>query len=203
MSSFKLNVAAIVTLLIALAVVITFIAVRPGKNHTPVSKPTDQTLQSSIEDVQQDLLVEEIEQTQQTANGVKAGHTPPKVEGQIQLADLKQQSSAFTKKSHPQAEKLYRMAISLKETGNSSYASNRTIIACCRQLIEEYPNSQRAEKAKKLLQQVPEQFRKRYDEEMSFLRPREPKVRKSKRLRRRMPDLPREQHDITIEETAD
>ena len=90
--------------------------------------------------------------------------------------------------SNPEAEKLYQKALSQKESSEREppSISNRIILDCCRKILKEYPDSVQAEKAEELLQEVPEQYREHYDREMSFLHlsKREPKVKKTRTLRR-------------------
>ncbi len=99
------------------------------------------------------------------------------------------QPETFTEReSNPEAEKLYQKALSQKESSEREppSISYRVMIDCCRKILKEYPDSVQAEKAEKLLQEVPEQYREHYDREMSFLHlsKREPKVKKSRTLRR-------------------
>ncbi len=98
-----------------------------------------------------------------------------------------QSETVTERESNPEAEKLYQKALSQKESSEREppSISYRIILDCCRKILKEYPDSVQAEKAEELLQEVPEQYRERYDREMSFAYPSEPKVKKSRTLRRR------------------
>jgi len=101
----------------------------------------------------------------------------------------------------PSAEELYQTALLHKEPGDSVHRDFRLVVAYCRQILEEYPESPQAEKARELLQEVPERYQKQYDREMRFAYPRKPKVKKSRTLRRRTPMRYERQPYIIIEET--
>jgi len=94
-------------------------------------------------------------------------------------------------------DKLYQMALLQKEESTSSADPNMNyemMASCCQQILIEYPDSPQAEKAKELLQEMPEQYREQYLSE--------PKVEKSKRLRHRLPRRRHRPADITVEEPS-
>jgi hypothetical protein len=85
-------------------------------------------------------------------------------------------------------EKLYQKALLQKEKIANSANPNvnyEEMASYCQKILERYPDSPQAEKARELLQEVPEQYRRQY---FSV-----PKVEKSKRLRHRLP-RPRLRH---------
>jgi len=76
----------------------------------------------------------------------------------------------------------------------------RIITDCCRKILTDYPDSPEAEKATELLQEVPKRHQR-----LAAQTPSEPAVRKSRRLRRRLPrqdDMRRddERYVITVDE---
>lgn len=100
------------------------------------------------------------------------------------------------------AERLYEMALLQKETAESSPENYEMVLVSCWHIIRRYPDTPQAEKAKQLLQEVPEQYRKQYSEKLSFLYPSEPKVKKSRPLRRRVPKRYYIQPGINTEEIS-
>lgn len=48
----------------------------------------------------------------------------------------------------PSAEELYKTALLHKEPGDSPARNYRIVVDCCRQILEEYPDSPEAEKAR-------------------------------------------------------
>jgi hypothetical protein len=101
--------------------------------------------------------------------------------------------------ANPEAEKLYQMALSCKVPRDSQDASHRIMVECCRQILKEYPNSPQAPKARDLLQQynVPE-------EATGFPYASQPKVKKSRTLRRRQRSVTRyrRHYNISDEEVS-
>ncbi|MHC4155681.1 MAG: hypothetical protein ACYST6_12265 [Planctomycetota bacterium] len=118
--------------------------------------------------------------------------------------ELQKSELAEDEKESQEAERLYQMAALQKErAGPSAEGDYMMVVASCRQILERYPDSPQAEKARELLREVPEQLKKAYDREMSIVFPSKPKVKKSRALRRRR--IPRRYYErpgITIEEPA-
>ena len=56
----------------------------------------------------------------------------------------------------PSAAELYQTALLHKEPGDSAHRDFRLVVACCRQILQEHPDSPQAEKASELLQEVPD-----------------------------------------------
>lgn len=109
----------------------------------------------------------------------------PKEKQAIEPAESKQPETIEQAESNSNAEKLYQIALFYKEPGDSPDMSYKIVLDCCGLILDQYPNTPQAEKARELLQEVPEDYRKRYDEEMRFRLPSKPAVRKSRSLRRR------------------
>jgi len=111
----------------------------------------------------------------------------PTVQQAVELPKPIQKKTSEQAKPVPSAEKLYQRALaSVKEKANPTAGNYILAVDASRKILDHYPDSPEAGKAEELLQDVPEQYIKLYDREMSFLHPKEPKVKKSKRLRRKM-----------------
>ncbi|MHC4260702.1 MAG: hypothetical protein ACYSTF_09895 [Planctomycetota bacterium] len=61
------------------------------------------------------------------------------------------------------AERLFNVALQHRKMGRLQGIGLRTMVDCCRQIIERYPDSKYAFKAKRMLADIPERFRSRYD----------------------------------------
>jgi hypothetical protein len=61
------------------------------------------------------------------------------------------------------AERLFNVALQHRKMGRLQGIGLRTMVDCCRQIIERYPDSEYAFKAKRMLADIPERFRSRYD----------------------------------------
>lgn len=93
---------------------------------------------------------------------------------------------ARTNAQYPEAEELYRTALIHKEQVNSRDDRDYIMVVdSCQRILRQYPDSPQAEKAKELLQDVPEQYRRQYEKEMTSRYSSKPAVRKSRPLRRR------------------
>jgi len=103
----------------------------------------------------------------------------------VEPAEPKRPKTIEQAESNSKAEKLYQIALFYKEPGDSLDMSYKIVLDCCGLILEQYPDSPQAEKARELLQEVPEQYRKQYAEEMRPRLPSKPAVRKSRPLRRR------------------
>jgi hypothetical protein len=99
-------------------------------------------------------------------------------------------------------ESLYQTALFHKERDNPSDMDFRITADCCRKILTDYPDTPHAEKATELLKEVPEKYQSQSAAQASS----QPKVRKSRRLRHRLPrqDGMRrdgERHIATVDET--
>ncbi|MFC1738854.1 hypothetical protein ACFL1G_07400, partial [Planctomycetota bacterium] len=61
------------------------------------------------------------------------------------------------------AEQLYEYALSFRSMGRLPVVSYKQMVDICRQIIELYPDSEYAYKAKRMLGDIPEQYRKQYN----------------------------------------
>jgi hypothetical protein len=121
----------------------------------------------------------------------------------VQVVQPEEKKTQIVKqeKSSPEAEKLYKMATLQKERPIPSQGTDyRMMIACCQRILQEYPQSPQAESAKELMQEIPQEYKMAYNEEMSQFSPSEPKVKKSRPLRRRIRINRRRGIDLTGEE---
>lgn len=72
----------------------------------------------------------------------------------------KQRPAVITQEELKHAEKLYRLALLYKRSGSLPSLSYRKTIDCCTKIIQRYPSSPQAEKARKLLAGMPQQYSK-------------------------------------------
>ncbi|MHC4155769.1 MAG: hypothetical protein ACYST6_12715 [Planctomycetota bacterium] len=133
----------------------------------------------------------------QTLEEGKGDVEPQRVTPPPQVKDPLDSSGATlsqpTRRQEPNAVAgtLYQIALTALSEKNKPGASPdrnyRIIAASCREIQRRYPDSQEAEKAKELLQEVPQQYVSEYDRRVMLAYPRQPKVKKSRALRRRIP----------------
>jgi cytoskeletal protein RodZ len=82
------------------------------------------------------------------------------------------------------AEELYQRALFYKESDDSPARNYRIVVDCCRQILNDYPSSPQAEKARELLQESRQRYEGWLESQMSNTGRSEPKVKKSRPLRR-------------------
>ena len=87
----------------------------------------------------------------------------------------------------PRAEELYRKALLHKEPGASAAKNYRMVMDCCRRILEQYPDSPRAEPARTLLREAQDNYEGLYENQIGLVDRPGPKVKKSRSLHRRMP----------------
>ena len=88
-----------------------------------------------------------------------------------EAAKLAQQPQELTFEDKVQAEKLFEMALFERKKARLPAMSYKRMVQYCRQIIKSFPNSAEAAKARRMLAEVPEHKRKRYnitDEELGL-----------------------------------
>ena len=85
---------------------------------------------------------------------------PPKAE--LAVKAVKPQPEEMTLEDQVQAERLFEMALMQRKVGRLPGMGYKQMVDYCRQIIEKYPDSVYAFKAKRMLSDIPETYRKRY-----------------------------------------
>lgn len=76
--------------------------------------------------------------------------------------DLEIQYQELSLEDEVQADKLFEMALFHRKSGRLPVMGYKQMVDYCRQIIEKYPDSVYAFKAKRMLSDIPETYRKRY-----------------------------------------
>jgi len=74
----------------------------------------------------------------------------------------KQQFKELSEEDKVRAEQLFEMALTQRKMGRLPGMGYKKMVDYCRQIIEEYPDSIFAFKARRMLADIPERFRKQY-----------------------------------------
>lgn len=85
--------------------------------------------------------------------------------------------------SNDQANKLLTTASALLNDDKQTSEGYLIAMDCCLKLIDKYPDSTEAEKAKILINQIPQKWQRWYNKEIKQARPKSTKVKKTKSLR--------------------
>jgi hypothetical protein len=125
---------------------------RPSKPQPPETQKTEQN------DFIKPKLRSKIKQ-----NEIK----PPAAAAQAPQQNLFDQMEQI----NPHAESLYQMALAESKIAKKPMMTYKRMVDYCRQIIELYPQSPQAPKAKVLLRQMPQRYKEQYkitDEEMGL-----------------------------------
>lgn len=99
------------------------------------------------------------EQTEpETVNGAVPGR-PTEAAG----PQPKPQFKELSIEDEVQAQKLFEMAMFHRKSGRLPVMSYKKMVGYCREIIERWPDSEYAFKAKRMLADIPERYRKMYD----------------------------------------
>ncbi len=97
---------------------------------------------------------------------LRADIEPPKPVETEQVKKVAQAKVAepeeITIENQVQAERLFEMAITERKIARLPGTSYKNMVDYCREIIEKYPNSPQAPKAKRMLGEVPQRYWKRY-----------------------------------------
>ena len=83
----------------------------------------------------------------------------------------RQQQGKVSAEDELQAQRLFEMALFHRKAGRLPVMSFKKMVDYCREIITKYPNSSYAPKARRMLRDIPQRFRKQYnitDEEMGL-----------------------------------
>ena len=99
-------------------------------------------------------------------------NTPRPAKGQTSVAaeQVQQQDEELTVEQKVDAERLFEMALAQRKIGRLPGMSYKLMVDYCREIIEKYPKSSYAAKARRMLADIPEKDRKAYnvtDEEIN------------------------------------
>jgi len=82
--------------------------------------------------------------------------------GQEQSEQVKKPTRELTQAEKYRAEKLYQMAVNQRSMGRLPITGYGDMVDYCREIIEKYPQSKYAPKAREMLGSLPERYRQRY-----------------------------------------
>lgn len=171
MDSFWLKMAIFAVVVVGLIILVKVFSlsqqeIKPEKTVYDVWQEDDKRLRAKPE-VQQPAeakQAEKAEQPQATTPAVTAERPTPSAQpAQPTFKKLSAEDEAA-------AQKLFEMALFHRKAGRLPGLRFKKMVDYCREIIERWPDSEYAYKAKRMLADIPERYRKRYnvtDEEIS------------------------------------
>jgi TolA-binding protein len=159
MKEFLIKITILAVIVIAIVVLVRKFSgpsERPkNKSFQDVVAEDDRRLRADIEEPQQisERSSEEAKQIEQQAREVQEQHEEIPIEDQVQ------------------AQRLFEMALAQRKMARLPGITYKLMVDYCREIIQKYPNSPEAPKARRMLGEVPERYREIYnitDEEMGI-----------------------------------
>ena len=163
MNTFWLKMAVFAVVVVSLIVLVKFLS-------SEVEEATDFEKTAELMEAQEVELQAELAEAQRRAEGAKAKQAEPK---QPAASSKEPQPTSDEEKvaTNLQAQKLYEMAEVKFKIGRKPLMSFKKCVDYCRELIEKYPDTAEAAKARVLLRRIPERRRKKWnitDEELEI-----------------------------------
>jgi len=164
MNTFWLKIAGFVIVVIGL-----IILVNKFSSSESEPKPEPKTFYDVITEDDKRLRADiESPQTEKT-EPIAPTTQPTKSEPTVKA--VKPQPEEMTLEDQVQAERLFEMALMQRKVGRLPGMGYKQMVDYCREIIEKYPQSPYAPKARRMLRDIPERYRKQFnitDEEMGI-----------------------------------
>ncbi len=160
MNTFWLKIAALAVAVLALIVLVNVFLPSMDKSET---RP--KTFYETIERDDERLRAEPDPETEQVPTTKPA----PQVKKAVESA--KPRFRELAEAENVEAERLFEMALAQRKMGRLPGMGYGQMVDYCRQIIKKYPDSVYAFKARRMLADIPQRYRKQYkimDEEMGF-----------------------------------
>ena len=159
MNTFWLKIAALAVVVVGLIILV---SVFSGSGEP---KPKPKTFYDVIEQDDRRLRAEPEPEVEQTPTVKKINKSEP------DKPKPKPQFKELTPEDQMQAEKLFEMALTHRKMGRLPGMTFKKMVDYCRQIIERWPDSVYAFKARRMLRDIPQRHRELYkitDEEMGL-----------------------------------
>jgi len=169
-----LNMGKFITKMIAIAVIIVglIVLVKVGKFvSSGIQQATDFEKDEKLAQEQEDTLQAELAEAEQKAKEAQAREQVQQRYVKPSTKPPEPQPEELPIEDQIQAEKLYQMALTEFKIARKPLMTYHRMVRYCRELLEKYPDSPEAAKARVLLRKMPERERKRHkitDEEMEL-----------------------------------
>jgi hypothetical protein len=156
MNTFWLKVAAVAVVVLGLIILVNVFFSKPEP------KPKQKTVYDVWERDEERLRAEPRAQAVETAPAKKRLEPePPRAVKQVE-GEPKPQFKELSLEEKVEAEKLFEMALFHRKSGRLPVLGYKKMVDYCREIIERWPDSEYAFKAKRMLRDIPEQYRKTY-----------------------------------------
>jgi hypothetical protein len=159
MNTFWLKFAGIAVAVVVVIIIINAISSRPE----PQPKPPEKTFWDQVEEDDKRLRAEpQFKQPPNTITSVQPTDTNQTAEQFGPVEPPKPQFRELSEIENIDAEQLFNNALQFRKIGRLPGPSYKIMVDTCRQIIQKYPGSEWAWKAKRMLADIPEHYRERY-----------------------------------------
>jgi hypothetical protein len=160
MNTFWLKVAGIA---VAVLCVIILINVISSSESEPQPEPREKTFWGQVEEDDKRLRAEpQYKQPTKTITSVQRTDTNQAAEQTGPVEPPKPQFRELSEIENIDAEQLFNHALQFRKIGRLPGPRYKVMVDTCRQIIQKYPGSEWAWKAKRMLADIPEHYRDRY-----------------------------------------
>lgn len=168
MNTFWLKIAGIAVAVLVAIILINALSSRPE----PQPKAPEKTFWDQVAEDDKRLRAEpQLKQPSKTITSVQPTDTNQAAEQTKPVEPLKPQFRELSEIEDIDAEQIFNNAIQFRKIGRLPGPRYRVMVDACRLIIQKYPGSEWAWKAKRMLADIPEDYRKRYhitEEEMDL-----------------------------------
>jgi hypothetical protein len=168
MNTFWLKIAGLAVAVVVVIIIINAISSRPE----PQPQAPEKTFWDQVEEDDKRLRAEpQLKQPSKTITSVEPTDTNQVAEQTGPVEPLKPQFRELSEIEDIDAEQIFNNAIQFRKIGRLPGPRYKTMVDACRLIIQKYPGSEWAWKAKRMLADIPEDYRERYhitEEEMDL-----------------------------------
>jgi hypothetical protein len=157
MNTFWLKIAVVAVMIVGVVIFVSTFTSSSKPQSQSQPRAEEKTIYDVWEEDQKRLLAEpQPQELQAAAASVRPGNEPPPEPALPQFRELSEIEQI-------DAEKLLNVAIQHRKMGRLGGIGLNTMVDCCRQIIQKYPDTVYAFKAKRMLADIPERYRAQYN----------------------------------------
>ena len=155
MSAFWLKMAGFAVVIAAIVIAVSFLSSPEAEEEIPVVFEQEARQVETPEAEEVEVVRQEATEQPERRKRPTRPSRPRVVREQIEIVEGEE--------VNPQAEKLYQMAVIESKIARKPMMTYKKMVDYCRQLIQDYPDTKYAKRARQLLRQMPERERRKYN----------------------------------------
>ena len=157
MKMFWLKTAVVAVIVVGVVILVSTFTSSSKSRSQPQPRAEKKTIYDVWQEDQKRLLAEpQPQELQAAAESVQPGDEPPTEPALPEFRELSEIEQI-------DAERLLNVALQHRKMGRMGGIGLNTMVDCCRQIIQKYPDTVYAFKAKRMLADIPERYRAHYN----------------------------------------